>query len=117
MTRIEKLLSIGSEALGSKPKSKPEFFEAYDLGLELFQMLEQKNGLYAFEQALHVFPLASDVTGTMTLEEWNSRTLWRSAYADLTDGLLFFGEDVFGDQFCLSARDSTVLRFHAETGE
>src|SRR5580698_6157623 len=54
-------------------------------GEELFHMLEQKNGFYAFEYALHVFPLTSDPeTG---LEGWNAESLWRNEYQDLADGL------------------------------
>ena len=95
----------------------PAFFRDYLVGPELFHLLEMKNGFYAFEQALHVLPLGSDVTSTMTLEEWNSETLWRSAYEDLAQNLFFFAEDVFGDQFCLSKMEVGVLRFDAERGE
>jgi hypothetical protein len=77
-------------------------------------MLERKNGFYAFESALHVFPLATKPLCGMSLAEWNSDSLWRSDYGDLTVGLLFFAEDTFQNQFCLSA--SGVLRFNAETG-
>ena len=117
MTRTEKLLSISSEALGAKVDAIHEFLGKYALGAELFQMIEAKNGFYAFEHALHVFPLRSDITGTMTLEDWNSDTLWRNAYGGLADGFLFFAEDIFADQFCLSARQDGILRFSAETGE
>jgi hypothetical protein len=78
-------------------------------------MLEQKNGYYAFESALHVFPLTSDrETG---LEGWNAVSLWRNEYQDLAEGLLFFAEDVLQDQFCLSQKERGVLRFRAETGK
>jgi hypothetical protein len=77
-------------------------------------MLERKNGFYAFESALHVFPLTSEFVNGSNLAEWNSGSLWRNDYGDLTSGLLFFAEDIFQDQFCLSA--SGVLRFKAETG-
>lgn len=117
MSRTEKLLSISSEALGAKVETSPKFLGEYALGPELFQMLEAKNGFYAFEHALHVFPLRSNITGTMTLEDWNSDTLWRNAYGGLADGLLFFAEDIFGDQFCLSAKQDGVFRFSAETAE
>jgi hypothetical protein len=50
----------------------------------------------------------------MSLEEWNADTLWRNGYQDLAEGLLFFAEDVFQNQFCLAA--AGVLRFDAETG-
>lgn len=115
MTNIERLLSISSEALGSKPSAFPEILREYGLGSELFHMLEQKNGFYAFEYALHVFPLTSDrETG---LEGWNAESLWRGGYADLAEGLLFFAEDILQDQFCLSNKQSGVHRFDSETGQ
>jgi hypothetical protein len=77
-------------------------------------MLKLKNGFYAFESALHVFPLTADLVNETNLAEWNSDSLWRNDYGDLTVGLLFFAEDVVQDQFCLSS--SGVLRFNAETG-
>jgi hypothetical protein len=115
MTSIEKLLSISSESLAAKPSVSPECLREYALGSELFHMLKQKNGFYAFEFALHVFPLTSDPeTG---LEGWNAGSLWRKEYEDLADGLLFFAEDILQDQFCLSKKQSGVHRFHAETGQ
>jgi hypothetical protein len=117
MTATEKLVSLGSESLGEALGSLPTLFGNYACGRELFEMLALKNGFYAFEQALHIFPFGSDVTGTMTLEDWNSCTLWRKAYDDLTEGLLFFGEDIFGDQFCISDKRAGVFRFDAERGE
>lgn len=111
---IEKLLSRSSESLAAEPVAMPEFLQALALGPELFQMLQQKNGFYAFEAALHVFPLTTN-PGT-GLEAWNAASLWRNEYEDLADGLLFFGEDILQDQFCLSQTEKGVLRFHAETG-
>ena len=117
MTESEKLLSISSEPLGDLLFDTPSVLKGYPLGSELFQFLSSKNGFYCFEQALHVFPSKSDVTGTMTLEDWNSETLWRTAYDGLTSGLLFFAEDIFGDQFCLSREAIGVFRFHSESAE
>jgi hypothetical protein len=115
MTNIEKLLSVSSEALGSKPDAFPSVLREYSLGAELFHMLEQKNGFYAFEYALHVLPLSSDPEAG--LEGWNAESLWRNGYEDLAGGLLFFAEDILQDQFCLSKKQSGVYRFHAETGQ
>jgi hypothetical protein len=85
------------------------------LGQQLFGLLKSRNGFYAFEQALHVFPVScSGLPVDYDLETWNSPGLWRGEYADLAEGLLFFAEDIFQDQFCLSA--AGVLRFKAETG-
>lgn len=78
-------------------------------------MLQLKNGFYAFETALHVFPITSDLDRGIDLEEWNSSSLWREGYQDLAEGLIFFGEDVFQDQFCISSRG--ILRFSAESGK
>jgi hypothetical protein len=115
MANIDKLLSISSESLAPKPSVFPEFLRTYVIGSELFHMLERKNGFYAFEFALHAFPLTSDSqTG---LEGWNSGSLWRDEYEDLAEGLLFFAEDILQDQFCLSQKQGGVYRFHAETGE
>jgi hypothetical protein len=113
MTPVEKLLSISSEPLAPRPKAPAKILESYPIGPELFHMLECKNGFYAFESALHVFPLTSAVG--MSLEEWNADSLWRNGYEDLAEGLLFFAEDIVQNQFCLSA--DGVLCFFSETGE
>ena len=76
-------------------------------------MLGRVNGFYAFESALHVFP--SGTTEAMSLELWNDPDLWRRDYDDLTDGLVFFAEDVFGGQFVLG--DAGVGTFDPETGD
>lgn len=78
---------------------------------QLLQLLRQRNGFYCFESALHVFPSGG---GSSSLEDWNSRSLWRHAYSELAEGYEFFAEDVFGNQFCLA--DEKVQLFDAETG-
>jgi hypothetical protein len=112
MTSVEQLLSISSEPLAPRAKALSKLLEPYALGSELFHMLECKNGFYAFESALHALPLTSATE--ISLEEWNAGSLWRDGYQDMSEGLLFFAEDVFQNQFCLSP--DGVLRFEAETG-
>jgi len=51
----------------------------------------------------------------MSLEIWNSPELWRHEYGTLAEGLFFFAEDVFGNQFCF--REGSVSLFDAETGD
>lgn len=114
MTCIEKLLSISSEPLCGKPQVIPDLLTKYPLGTELFHMLELKNGFYAFESALHVFPASCELASGFDLETWNSDSLWRNQYQDFGKGLLFFAEDILQDQFCLSS--AGVVRFAAETG-
>jgi len=48
------------------------------------------------------------------LARWNDEQAWRKDYGDLTDGLTFFAEDAFGNQFAWDAIN--VVRFAAETG-
>lgn len=115
MTNVDKLIDIASQPLSGEPAAMPEIFGHYSLGIELFRMLQKKNGFYAFESALHVFPLMSDPESG--LEAWNSGSLWRDAYEDMAEGLLFFAEDVLQDQFCLSVRKDGIWRFYAETGQ
>src|SRR5260370_19132499 len=112
MARLQELSSISSEPLAPKPERMPRFLEGWVLGAELFAMLAQKNGFYALESALHIFPVTSDPASG--LEGWNSDSLWRGGYKDLAHGLLFFAEDVFQDQFCLSSQG--IMRFCAQTG-
>jgi hypothetical protein len=87
MTSVDELLSISSEGLSPEPKTLAKIIAAFSLGPELFDMLRRKNGFYAFESALHVFPSTSAVA--ISLEEWNADTLWRNGYRDLAEGLLF----------------------------
>jgi hypothetical protein len=114
--KLDKLVSLSSAPL------LPPFAPTADGGLlargrrasELRALLAARNGFYAFESALHVFPLGR-AAGVMDLETWNSDALWRGEYGDQTEGCLFFAEDVFGCQFCL--RDEQVFTFDPETGE
>ncbi len=115
MTNLEKLLSKSSPPLGPSVNALPEILHAFQNGPELFALLKLKNGFYAFESALHIFPLSPD--SKAGLEGWNAPSLWRNEYRDLAAGLLFFGEDILQDQFCLSEKQPGVFRFQAETGE
>src|SRR5437899_8720714 len=105
----EKLLSISSAALAEKPGAMPAILKQYAVGTELFNILLQKNGFYAFESALHVFPITQDPSDGV--EGWNSMSLWRQEYEELSEGFLFFGEDVLQDQFCLALKKPGVFRF------
>jgi hypothetical protein len=81
---------------------------------ELKALLKAKNGFFAFESALRVFP-AGDTAHSYSLDDWNSPKLWCPLYGDLVDGLLCFAEDIFGTQFCL--RDNQVYSFDPETAD
>lgn len=109
---IEELLGMAGPALSQAAGVEPESVEA-DVEQELMEMLAEVNGFYAFEAALHVFPVKSD--DHMDLVRWNSSTLWRHTYGSLADDLVFFAEDAFGGQFALA--DAGVVSFDPETGD
>lgn len=81
---------------------------------ELISMLEHKNGFYEFERALHVFP-ASDRYNIQSIEKWNEPATWKFAFDFDFEGMLFFAEDAFGNQFGI--KDGSIIRFDAETCE
>lgn len=113
-TASQKLAGVGSGALCPiAPTPLPLFAGPASLLCEqLIDLLTVKNGFYAFESALHVFPSGRTGVGHH-LEQWNSIDGWRCAYGNLTDNLIFFAEDIFGDQFALGPLG--VMRFNAET--
>ncbi|WDU62104.1 DUF2625 family protein [Pseudomonas poae] len=115
MASLDKLLSNASSSLS---EHEPEMLGqsrrlAGTLADQLLGMLCQRNGFYALESALHVFPTHSS-QNEIGIGDWNESALWRSGYKGLADGCLFFAEDVFGGQFCI--KDSKVYTFDPETG-
>lgn len=108
-TFLNKLISIGGTALAGSIVT--------GLGTknsDLAALLSQKNGFFAFESALRVFPAGSS-PNSRALDDWNSSGLWRGSYGNLAVGALFFAEDIFGTQFCL--KDGGVHSFDPETAE
>lgn len=79
---------------------------------QLYEMLQQRNGFYTFESALHVFP-ATPVPGQYSLQQWNEPALWIDSYGDLAKGCFFFAEDIFGGQFAI--RENRIYLFEPET--
>lgn len=115
MASLDKLLLNASLSLN---EYEPEMLGqsrrlAGNLADQLLRMLCQRNGFYALESALHVFPTHSS-QNEIGIYDWNESALWRSGYKGMADGCLFFAEDVFGGQFCI--KDSKVYTFDPETG-
>ena len=111
----DKLLSISSEGIC---ESKPQIDELSKdilgtLNDEFYNFLSIKNGFYAFESALHVFPATNDSIPNLTL--WNSHDLWRNEYSSSIKDYLFFAEDTFGVQFCVFK--NKIYGFDPETEE
>lgn len=115
---VQRLVSAGSEPLSRdmppRGNELSAFTESRSLCDELSDLLIQKNGFYAFESALHIFP-ATQGEGRGTLKWWNSPNLWRQEYGILARDSFYFAEDAFGNQFCFLS--GQVCTFDAETGD
>ena len=79
------------------------------------RLLELANGAYLHGHALHLLG-ACEAPAWHSLRSWNAPSTWRHAYGDRTDGLTFFAEDAFGDQFAYRGTAAEVVVFEAETG-
>jgi hypothetical protein len=88
--------------------------QAGSLAGELTELLQIRNGFYAFGAALHVFP-AESTNLSWGLIDWNMPGLWKHEYASFADPGVCFAEDIFGNQFCI--KNGAVHHFTAETGQ
>lgn len=111
----DKLISLGGDQLcPSVADFRRDILDSWGkLENELANFLWQKNGFYAFESALHVFP-SCRAERVMDLEKWNDPKLWIEHYDDMALDILFFAEGILGDQFGI--KDGEIVRFEAETG-
>jgi hypothetical protein len=116
MSALAQLLEISSRPLIDGPIADglPLLEPFGALGEELYELLSRRNGFYAFESALHVFP-GGLADGVLDLAAWNAEPTWRSEFGELAKRHLFFAEDVFGFQFCM-AHDQ-ICSFDSETGQ
>jgi hypothetical protein len=69
------------------------------------------DGLFAAD-FLRVFP----IDGPRGFRDWNRPTSWRRCWHNLPEDLLFFGEDVFGNQWGLTPRSPNVILWNHEDG-
>jgi len=105
----QKLLSLASAAL-----STPTTSDLVSGNANLNNLLIHKNGFYAFESALHVFPegpAAFQISGST----WNEDRLWKYSYGEGLADTYCFACDVFGCQYAF--RDDRIVKFDPETGE
>jgi hypothetical protein len=111
---LQKLLSISSDPLADAAGSAEIALLIPDSGSDLASALALKNGFYAFESALCVFPVARS-DAAYDIATWNAPSLWKQDYELFPENCLCFAESIFGEQFCLL--DGAVFRFDPETGD
>lgn len=110
---IAKLLSIASESIADPVGATGALNRWGTLGQELAEILNLRNGFFAYESALLVRPLQHKRPPTGSLE-WNASELWKVEYVEDTSDAFFFAEDVFGGQYCI--RHDEICTFDPETG-
>lgn len=106
-TAIDALLSLASDPTGP---ALPDSLA--DLPPELAALLDRRNGFFAFETALEVFPAGASPF-SYSLAEWNG-ALWKPVYGDMAPPGVCFAQDICGMQFFL---DGEVYAFDPETAE
>ncbi|MFZ5635877.1 MAG: SMI1/KNR4 family protein [Pseudomonadota bacterium] len=116
MTHLDKLISIAGGPLShDQPTLSARTMSLGGMrAKELLELLSKRNGFYAFEGALHVFPV-SVLGPAIGIEQWNDAGLWRGDYPEISEEALFFAEDIFGGQFCIE--EDRVFSFDPETGQ
>jgi hypothetical protein len=113
MTPLDKLVARVDALFKAPPFDEKALPAGFKLGKTHRQLLQRRNGGYFYGGALHIFGACAEPP-THSLVAWNAPELWRSAFGNDTDGLTFFAEDAFGDQFGLDAAGK-VSAFRAET--
>jgi hypothetical protein len=78
------------------------------------QLLEKRNGGYFYGGALHVFGACTE-PAFHSLTGWNAADGWRTDFGQAAEGLFFFAETAFGDQFALDAAGK-VFALRSEEG-
>jgi hypothetical protein len=112
--RLRKLLSISSEPLAEAVGSAEARLHLPETGSDLASALASKNGFFAFESALCVFPTKPSELA-YDLSAWNDPGLWTKDYELFPQNCLCFAEDIFGEQFCFM--DGMIVKLDPETGE
>lgn len=115
MKKVEKLLRVAGPAICEDPPPTNEAESPPDVLLwaQLRDLLNKRNGFYAFHSALHVFP-AEASRRVIGLAAWNSETLWRAEYDEMVNDCWFFAEDLVGGQYCFYL--GAIYKFDPETG-
>ena len=116
---INRLVSIASPFVASRLENDDDLLDWKDRGArfdELIELLSRRNGFYAFESALHIFPwvTVADANDIIGLQDGNAPNAWRKWYQDLLDQIIFFAKDIFGVQFGIAGDD--IVRFDPEAG-
>lgn len=111
---IEPLISPGFSPAPYDPAQVTATLAAADASAEDHErFLRRWNGCYALGGALHVFG-AREAPPNQSLDVWNRADGWRQGFGPILDGVWFFAENAFGDQF--GYRQKKVVRLRIFEG-
>lgn len=117
MSYLQKLLNISSASFTEqKPDSSwlEEYIIPEQLKNEYINLLSMRNGFYAFESALLIYP-SQNTKNIIGAYNWNTQFNWHKNYNLSRQKYIFFGSDIFSEQFTLSHKG--IEKFNPETGE
>lgn len=83
----------------------------------MMPLIARANGFITRNRIFRVFGTEGDEI-VPSIQEWNNSE-WKLEYGNKTHNLLFFAEDIFGNQYALQTHDEKVslVRFQCEGGE
>jgi hypothetical protein len=111
---IEPLITPGFEAPPYAPAYAATTLKAAEWSAEHQErFLTRWNGCYALDGALHLFGARPDPPN-QSLDAWNRPDGWRQSFGAMLDGVQFFAENAFGDQF--GYRNKKVVRLRVFEG-
>lgn len=77
-------------------------------------IVENNNCEYFYDQALNIYGY-SKIRNFMNIDMINN--IIKEEYGDIFQGLVAFGQDVFGSQFCFNVSDGKIILFDSESGD
>jgi hypothetical protein len=114
------LIETACEHVGRPRKNQTRaVVNGYTLPDAYGEILQIANGFSLKQSAFRFFGIGTTVKA-LDLHDWNSKP-WVAAYGPLAKGLVFFAEDVFGDQYAFRYRKKsarpTLAKFWCEGGK
>jgi hypothetical protein len=76
-------------------------------------VIDSKNGGFFYGQSLHIYGY-SQIHAYHDMESIN--LLLQKEYGDITNGLVSFAQDLFGNQFCFDTAGNNIVFLDVETG-
>lgn len=110
-TSVDTLLQMASQSLG--PRVFLTDFPDRWLPSDLWELLQQRNGMYACVSALHFYPVSGD---EVSIETVNAPRGWKASYPADVQAATAFAQDAFGEQF-MAAPTRGYFRLNIETGQ